>query len=240
MCHANLCSHVAAARAVEGDPLPFLCHAGVLHLKLNCSQSKQASTFSKVALPTGFAQLFDLQSQVTLFDDVVNAVAAPLVGATGAGGDVGVEVKLSRSDRVYHAGEPLQGEVVITSNSGPVHHNGVVVVATGAAQMRVSERAVGVFEAFFLNIRPVVLLNETVEVCPLPTATWSVLSFPSAQVVPPGRFDDGVTRLPFSLPLRPASENPKTPLYETYHGVNVNVQASPPAFTRRCRRLIKR
>lgn len=117
-----------------------------------------------------------------------------------------VEVKLSRSDRVYHAGEPLQGEVVVTSRSGPVHHNGVSVLATGAAQMRVSERAVGVFEAFFLNIRPVVLLNETVE------------------VVPPGRFEDGVTRLPFSLPLRPPPESPKMALHETYHGVNVNVQ----------------
>jgi len=36
---------------------------------------------------------------------------------------------------------------------------------------------------------------------------------------------EGVTRFPFSLPLRPHPENPATPLFETYHGINVNVQA---------------
>ena len=102
------------------------------------------------------------QQQHALFEDVVNAVAAPLF-SSGVGGDVSVEVRLSRSDRVYHAGERLHGEVVVAS-SGSVQHNGVVVHATGAAQMRVSEQSVGVFEAFFLNIRPVALLSESVEV----------------------------------------------------------------------------
>lgn len=74
-----------------------------------------------------------------------------------------VEVKLSRSDRVYHAGDDLLGEVVVTCGPGGVQHSGIRVCATGSVSMRVSERAVGVFEAFFLNVRPIALLNETVE-----------------------------------------------------------------------------
>ena len=172
------------------------------------------------------------QQQQALFEDVVNAVAAPLF-SNGVGGDVSVEVKLSRSDRVYHAGERLNGEVVVTSG-GAVQHNSVVVHATGAAQMRVSEQAVGVFEAFFLNIRPVALLSESVEVrgarqacCVTPTADRRL-----GQVCPAGRFEEGVTRLPFSVPLQAPSDRPKSPLYETSHGVNVNVQARRPPRSR--------
>ncbi len=72
-----------------------------------------------------------------------------------------LEVKLSRSDRVYHAGDNLVGEVVVV---GPVTHDGIRVSASGSVQMRVSERAVGVFESFFLAVRPVPLLSEVVEV----------------------------------------------------------------------------
>lgn len=43
-------------------------------------------------------------------------------------------------------------------------------------------------------------------------------------MAPPGRCEEGVTRLPFALPLRPPAENPGTPLFETYHGINVSVQ----------------
>jgi hypothetical protein len=44
-------------------------------------------------------------------------------------------------------------------------------------------------------------------------------------VVPAGRFEEGVTVFPFALTLRAPPENPDTKLYETYHGMNVNVQA---------------
>ena len=74
-----------------------------------------------------------------------------------------IEVRLSRSDRVYHAGDDLLGEVVVTCGPGGMQHSGIRVCGTGSVSMRVSERAVGVFEAFFLNVRPVALLNETVE-----------------------------------------------------------------------------
>ena len=53
--------------------------------------------------------------------------------------------------------------MVVTASGGVVHHSGLRVTATGSVQMRVSEKAVGVFEAFFLNVRPVQLLNEVVE-----------------------------------------------------------------------------
>jgi len=74
-----------------------------------------------------------------------------------------LELKLSRSDRVYHAGDTLQGEVVVTVAGGVAHHSGLRVTATGSVQMRVSEKVVGVFEAFFLNVQPIPLLNESIE-----------------------------------------------------------------------------
>lgn len=52
--------------------------------------------------------------------------------------------------------------------------------------------------------------------------TLSVLR--PCQLAGPGTCPPGTTRIPFALPLRPPAENPSTPLYETYHGINVNVQ----------------
>ena len=54
------------------------------------------------------------------------------------------------------------------------------------------------------------------------------------QVAPSGSLPEGVTKLPFALPLRAPPENPNTKLHETYHGINISVQvreraARPPA-----------
>lgn len=75
-----------------------------------------------------------------------------------------IEIRLSRSDRVYHPGEKLQGEIVISSKGESLQHSGIRLAATGSVQLRLSEKAVGVFEALFLNVRPVPLLSEMLEV----------------------------------------------------------------------------
>ena len=49
----------------------------------------------------------------------------------------------------------------------------------------------------------------------------------SLQIAPPGTCQAGITKIPFSIPLRAPAENPSTPLYETYHGINLNVQVRP-------------
>ena len=44
------------------------------------------------------------------------------------------------------------------------------------------------------------------------------------QAAPAGTLPEGVSRLPFALPLRAPTENPNTKLHETYHGINISVQ----------------
>ena len=43
------------------------------------------------------------------------------------------------------------------------------------------------------------------------------------QLLPPGRVQDGVTKLPFQLPLKPNAGTGDDVLLETYHGVRINV-----------------
>jgi len=56
---------------------------------------------------------------------------------------------------------------------------------------------------FVLCVQPIQLLNYNVE------------------LAKPGRFPSGMTEIPFEMPLRAKSNRQ---LYETYHGVFVNIQ----------------
>ena len=86
-----------------------------------------------------------------------------------------IEIKLSRSDRVYHPGENLEGEVIIVSRGTALQHGGIRLAASGAVQMRLSDKAVGVFEALFINVKPLSLLSEVFEVSSLSFATFLLL-----------------------------------------------------------------
>ena len=48
------------------------------------------------------------------------------------------------------------------------------------------------------------------------------------QVAPAGRLPEGRTEIPFSVPVKPEAGGPGV-LYETYHGVNINIQVWAPA-----------
>ena len=74
-----------------------------------------------------------------------------------------IEIKLTRSDRVYYPGEELTGEVLIFSRGSPLQHGGIRLAASGSVQMRLSEKSVGVFESLFLSVRPIPLLSEVIE-----------------------------------------------------------------------------
>lgn len=65
---------------------------------------------------------------------------------------------------MYHPGEKLEGEVIICSKGETLQHSGIRLAATGSVQLRLSDKAVGVFESLFLNVRPVPLLSEMMEV----------------------------------------------------------------------------
>jgi len=116
-----------------------------------------------------------------------------------------VELKLSRADRVYFADEPITGKIFVINRQGEIQHSGIRLHLLGSVQMRLNEKAVGMFEAMLSNIQPISLVNQYCD------------------IAPPGRLPEGRSEIPFSVPVAPNPDGPGV-LYETYHGVNINVQ----------------
>jgi len=112
-----------------------------------------------------------------------------------------VDIKLNRADRIYRPGDKVRG-VVIVNSSGNLSHNGITLEADGGVQLQLSSKNVGLFEAFASAARPIQLIHLTFE------------------LAKPGKLPSGVTELPFEFPLEPL----EGVLYETYHGVFVNIQ----------------
>ena len=96
----------------------------------------------------------------------------------------------------------MQGTVVVSSKSD-ISHNGIALVMEGSVNLQLSAKSVGLFEAFYNSLKPVQLLNTVLEVAPA------------------GKLPAGTTELPFELSLKPKDG---LKLYETYHGVFVNIQ----------------
>lgn len=113
-----------------------------------------------------------------------------------------VEVKVRRADRTYRPEETVTGVVVVNAPKR-LSHNGVTLSVEGGARLDLSAKSVGLFEAFYNNVKPLELMS---------------LSF---QVVPPGRFEPGVWEIPFEFNLEALED---LELFETYHGVFVNVR----------------
>ncbi|KAM5334247.1 vacuolar protein sorting-associated protein 26C isoform 2-T2 [Glossophaga mutica] len=120
-----------------------------------------------------------------------------------------LDIKIKRANKVYHAGEMLSGVVVICGKDS-VQHQGVSLTVEGTVNLQLSAKSVGVFEAFYNSVKPIQIINSTIE------------------MVKPGKFPSGKTEIPFEFPLH--GKGSKV-LYETYHGVFVNIQrASLPKF----------
>uniref|UniRef100_A0A2I3HEN7 Vacuolar protein sorting-associated protein 26C n=1 Tax=Nomascus leucogenys TaxID=61853 RepID=A0A2I3HEN7_NOMLE len=105
------------------------------------------------------------------------------------------------------AGRVLSGVVVISSKDS-VQHQGVSLTMEGTVNLQLSAKSVGVFEAFYNSVKPIQIINSTIE------------------MVKPGKFPSGKTEIPFEFPLHVKGNKV---LYETYHGVFVNIQ-----YTLRC------
>ncbi|CAM6083270.1 unnamed protein product [Calypogeia fissa] len=116
-----------------------------------------------------------------------------------------VELRLSRLDRVYRPPDIVDGTVVITTPS-VVSHQGIRLTAVGTIMIQLSPRKVGVLEALYNSVKPIQLMNKTVDISPA------------------GKLIAGVTELPFHLALDLPSGGPFDTLYETYHGAYVNIQ----------------
>uniref|UniRef100_H3AT27 Vacuolar protein sorting-associated protein 26C n=1 Tax=Latimeria chalumnae TaxID=7897 RepID=H3AT27_LATCH len=98
--------------------------------------------------------------------------------------------------------EVLSGVVVITSKD-PTQHQGISLTMEGTVNLQLSAKSVGVFEAFYNSVKPIQIINSNIE------------------VLKPGKLPSGKTEIPFEFPLHVKGNKV---LYETYHGVFVNIQ----------------
>ncbi|XP_062341086.1 vacuolar protein sorting-associated protein 26C isoform X2 [Osmerus eperlanus] len=118
-----------------------------------------------------------------------------------------LDIRLKRANKVYHEGEVLAGVVVLVSKEA-VQHHGISLTMEGLVNLQLSSKSVGVFEAFYNSVKPIQLITSNIE------------------VVKPGKVPGGKTEIPFEFPLHTKGNKV---LYETYHGVFVNIQ-----YTLRC------
>ena len=114
-----------------------------------------------------------------------------------------LDIKLSRYNRVYQPGETIAGQATVSTNGG-MAHSGINLKVDGTVALQLSANAVGVFEAFASNLKPVQLVAL------------------SKQVQPPGKLADGQIVIPFEFALTPAAG--QKALFDTYHGVYICVQ----------------
>lgn len=113
-----------------------------------------------------------------------------------------LDIRLKKVSKIYHEGENVAGFVVIQSKND-VKHDGITLSIEGSVVLQLSAKNVGIFEAFYNSVKPIQLLNYSFEVSK------------------PGKLPPGKTEIPFEFPLRPKGSKV---LYETYHGVFVNIQ----------------
>ena len=126
------------------------------------------------------------------------------VGVATANGErkmASLDIKLKRASKVYRDGEVVRGVLAVTSK-GDLSHNGVTLAMEGAVTLQLSAKSVGVFEAFYNSLKPIQLVSYTID------------------LAKPGKFPHGTTEVQFEMPLRPKAGKK---LYETYHGVFVNI-----------------
>lgn len=113
-----------------------------------------------------------------------------------------VEIKLRRANKVYYEGETVSGVVQIVCGS-ETKHDGITLALEGSVNLQISNKNVGIFEALYNSVKPITLLNQ------------------HSDLAPSGKLPIGASEFPFEFPLICPKE-PKT-LYETYHGVFVNI-----------------
>ncbi|KAA8541359.1 hypothetical protein F0562_025322 [Nyssa sinensis] len=116
-----------------------------------------------------------------------------------------IELKLCRSNRIYRPNEPLEGKIV-TKLPSSISHHGIRLTVNGSVNLQVRGGSAGVIESFYGVVKPIPIVNKSVE------------------VASSGRIASGRTEIPFSMiPKHPQSENFER-FYETFHGANISIQ----------------
>ncbi|XP_064610239.1 vacuolar protein sorting-associated protein 26C-like [Liolophura sinensis] len=116
-----------------------------------------------------------------------------------------IDIRLKKVNKIYTDGDLVAGVVVVDSGRSDFQHQGITLSMEGAVSLQLSAKSVGLFEAFYNSLKPIQLINYSLE------------------VAKPGKLPSGKTEIPFEIPLK---GKPNKPLYETYHGVFVNIQYS--------------
>ncbi|XP_010461674.1 PREDICTED: Down syndrome critical region protein 3 homolog [Camelina sativa] len=114
-----------------------------------------------------------------------------------------VNIKLSRSSRIYRSYEPVEGRIVIKS-ANSISHQTIRLSVNGSVNLQVRGGSAGVIESFYGVIKPIQIVKKTIE------------------VGSSGKIAAGTTEIPFSLNLREPGIVEK--FYETFHGTNINIQ----------------
>lgn len=137
---------------------------------------------------------------------------------------ISVEIKLNRPNKIYHENvsssslsdrpielnkesfsllqETISGLVQIHCPSES-KHDGIAVSALGNVGLQMGSKSVGIIDAFSNSARPMQLLCSEL------------------QLAGAGKLPLGITELAFEFTLTPPKEPNR--LYETYHGIFVNV-----------------
>lgn len=113
-----------------------------------------------------------------------------------------MDIRLKRQSKIYHEGDTVTGVVIVQSKEH-LQHQGILLTVEGTVSVSLSSKNAGRFEAMYNSVKPLNIFSTTVE------------------VAKSGKFSPGRTEILFEFPLK--GKGNKT-LYETYHGVYINVQ----------------
>ncbi|KAJ3663521.1 hypothetical protein Zmor_007775 [Zophobas morio] len=112
-----------------------------------------------------------------------------------------LDIRLKRADKVYREEENITGVIAITTASD-LKHDGITLTVEGCVNLQLSSKNVGIIDAFYNSVKPIQLIGVTCEVSGS------------------SRLPAGTTEIPFEVPLKPRANRV---LYETYHGVYINI-----------------
>lgn len=110
-----------------------------------------------------------------------------------------LSIRLKKTSKVYYEGEVISGLVIVESST-EVKHEGLALHMEGSVNLQQSTKNIGILDAFTNSIKPIQLVNTTIE------------------LLPAGKIPAGIVEIPFEMPLRTSPG-----LLETYHGVFINV-----------------
>ncbi|XP_050220528.1 uncharacterized protein LOC126670751 [Mercurialis annua] len=116
-----------------------------------------------------------------------------------------IDIKLSRSNRIYRPSDSLKGKIIIKSASS-LSHYGIRLSLNGSVNLQVRGGSAGVIESIYGAIKPIPIVNKSFE------------------IRSSGKIGPGTTEIPFSAIVKKPGEENLEKFYETFHGTNVSIQ----------------